>query len=297
MPPTRGRRDCGDVGRRGRAARAHEAVQVRHRGRRAGPARPVRRPGRAARPQRRGQDHDAADAPRRDPSRRGLGDPRRPRAAAPSLEGARGGRLRRRLPAAAREPDGVRVARDLRRVLRHPPPRRRRARRGRALRPRSPRRPAGPGAVLGAADAGRHREGGAPPAPTARARRADGVPRPRRRAARPRCPARRAPRGRHGAAGDQPQHARGRDPLRARRHPRRWPDRGRRLAGGDRPAVRDGGPGGRVPRGRRADRVRGRAAGRRGCREPRTASPSSCAATGSCCGAHPTVGSRSASGR
>ena len=39
------------------------------------------------------------------------------------------------------------------------------------------------------------------------------------------------------------------------------PDRGRRLAGGDRPAVRDGGPGGRVPRGRRADRVRGRAAG------------------------------------
>ena len=75
VPPTRRRRDCGDVGRRGRAAGAHEAVQVRHRGRRAGPARPGRRPGRAARPQRRGQDHDAADAPRRDPSRRGLGRP------------------------------------------------------------------------------------------------------------------------------------------------------------------------------------------------------------------------------
>ena len=91
-----------------RSSRPREGLPPRPRGRRRRPRRARGRAGRAARSERRGQDHDAADDPRRRLARRGRGDDLRLRPRAPPQPGRRMRRLRRR--ATSRSPSACACA-------------------------------------------------------------------------------------------------------------------------------------------------------------------------------------------
>ena len=280
---------------------AGEELPFDARRRRCGPRGAPRRAGGPARAERGRQDHDAAHVPRHHHPRRGLGRDLRPPPAQGPEPGHGARRLRRRLPAAARPAAGARGPRIFADLCGAPDRRGRRRRRARALRHPPPGRPDVRRAVLGPADDRRHRQGHAPPAVAARARRADRLARPRRRlpgAHRPRGPERR---GRHVAARHQPQHGRGRAPLRAgglppaarscRRHPRR--DRRRARPRDPSRTCSSTSPPAATSPGRSGGQARRR--GRRRERPPgHRPSP---AATPTCCCAAPTASSTCSSGR
>ena len=273
-------------------ARPREALRRRARRQRRRRHRRARRAGRVPRAQRRRQDHHAADAAGRDHARRGHDRDLRSPPAPGSLQGHGARRLRRRLPAAARAAPGA-----ARRSASSPAStacatsERGRRRGPRTLRHPAPRRPAVQRAVVGPA----HRSSASPrpilhrprllvlDEPTA-SLDPDVAQRVRDRAAR------RVRRGRHRAARHQPRHARGRDPRRAGRVPGPRPGRRRRHAGRHRRPLRPRRPRRRVP-------LPAPAPSRRSADEHRAASPPSCAATSTCCGAARTASSTSPSGR
>ena len=183
-------------------------------------------------PERRRQDHHAAHAPRRHHPRRGLDHRGRPRPAQGSIPGDGERGLRRR--ATSRSPTGSGCARRSRSSPAST------AWAGRRARPPSTRASSGSRSphladrmcmelssgqrtLVGIVKAILHDPD------AARARRAHRQPRSRRRVPRAQRPARRGRQRRHRAPRHQPQHARGRAALRARRVPRRRQDRGRRL--------------------------------------------------------------------
>ena len=169
------------------------------------------------------------------------------------------GRVRGRLPPAARAAAGAGGPLRVRRLLRAAPQGRRRGRRRRprALRGDAPRRPHVHGALVGPADPGGHREGRPPPAVAPRPGRANRQPGSRRRPPRPGQPARHRGQRRHRPARHQPQHARGGAALRAGRLPGRRPGRRRRRARRGGGALRPRRPRGRVPAPRRHGPRRG----------------------------------------